>query len=405
MPVFSYQALTRTGNERSGQMVGENLNVVAQSLRDEGLRVLKINEKRRNGFLGQENFQDWYATQRSVSTDALIFFYRQMSFMLKAGLPVAECLELATNQVDSPRLNLAVRLMHRDIQAGKSLSEALKKHNDVFSDIAINLVVAGESTGELDVIMERLAIHLEKKAQLRKQMINAMIYPAVVVIAAIGVATFMVVAIIPKFAQFLQGQGKRLPVSTQMLIDGAAFLRENGLFIIGGAIAAILLLLAMYKTYKGRRWIDRFLLDVPVFGSMIIYGSMAQMNWALSILLRSGITIFDALKITSELIANKIYADNMVKGSKSVFAGRDLSSSIQHPKMPPLVIQMVAIGERTGSLDKILQELGIYYQSLLELSIKRLTAMIEPAMILLIGGMVGFVYYAFFQALFALAGG
>lgn len=405
MPVFSYQALTRTGTERAGQLQAENLNAAAHSLRTEGLRVLKISEKSQRGFLGQDNFQDWYATQRSVSNDTLIFFYRQMAFMLKAGLAVAECLELASSQIDNPRLNFCVRKMHRDIQAGKSLSEALKKHKDVFSDIAINLVVAGENTGELDVIMERLAIHLEKKSQLRKQMINAMIYPAVVVIAAIGVATFMVVAIIPKFAEFLLRQGKPLPRSTQTLIDGAAFLRDNGLFIIGGAITLIILIMVTYRTYKGRRLIDRLLLSVPVFGKMIIYGSMAQVNWAMSILLRSGITIFEALKITSGLLANRIYSDKMMHASERVFAGRDLASSVEHPKLPPLVTQMIAIGERTGSLDQILQELGVYYQSLLEIAIKRLSAMIEPAMILFIGGMVGFVYYAFFQALFALAGG
>ncbi|AFJ01440.1 General secretion pathway protein F [Methylophaga frappieri] len=405
MPVFAYQALTRTGTERAGQLHADNLNAAAQALRTEGLRVLKINEKKRRGFLGQDTFADWYATQRSVSNDSLIFFYRQMAFMLRAGLAVAECLELASNQITSPRLNLAIRKMHRDIQAGKSLSVALKKHNDVFSDIAINLVVAGENTGELDVIMERLAIHLEKKSQLRKQMINAMIYPVVVVIAAIGVATFMVVAIIPKFATFLERQNRPLPASTQSLIDGAAYLRENGLFIIGTAIVTTILLFIIYKTYKGRRLIDRILLSFPVFGPMIVYGSMAQMNWAMSILLRSGVTIFEGLKITSDLIANKIYADTMRSASDRVFAGRDLASSIEHRKMPPLVTQMIAIGERTGSLDQILQELGVYYQSLLEIAIKRLSAMIEPAMILLIGGMVGFVYYAFFQALFALAGG
>ena len=134
MPVFAYQALTRTGTERAGQLQAENLNSAAQALRTEGLRVLKIAEKRRSGFLGQDNFKDWYATQRSVSNDTLIFFYRQMAFMLKAGLAVAECLELASTQIDSPRLNFAVRKMYRDIQAGKSLSDALRKHKDVFSD-------------------------------------------------------------------------------------------------------------------------------------------------------------------------------------------------------------------------------------------------------------------------------
>lgn len=404
MPTFAYQALSRTGEELSGKMQADSTSAVAQALRTEGLRVLQIKERRRSGFLGQENFKDWLATQRSVSTDALIFFYRQMAFMLRAGLPLAECLQLAGSQISSPRLNLALRLMYRDIENGQPLSASLRKHRDVFSDIAINLVVAGESTGELDVIMERLAVHLEKKSQLRKQLINALIYPVVVVLAAIGVATFMVVAIIPKFAQFIQGRGKRLPESTQALIDGAAFLRENGFIILAVAIAVILFVFILYKTYTGRRIIDRVVLSMPIMGKPIIYASMAQMNWALSILTRSGVTIFDSLKITADLLANKIYSDKLKSASDNVMAGRDLASSIKHPQMPEVVTHMTAIGERTGSLDRIQQELGVYYQELLEVVIKRLSAMIEPAMILVIGGMVGFVYYAFFQALFALAG-
>lgn len=404
MPVFSYQALSRTGDELSGQMQADTSSAVAQALRNEGLRILKISERRRSGFLGQDNFNDWLATQRSVSSDSLTFFYRQMAFMLRAGLPIVESLQLAASQISSPRLNLALRMMHRDLENGQPLSAALRKHPEVFSDIAINLVVAGESTGELDVIMERLALHLEKKTQLRKQMINAMIYPVIVVLAAIGVAVFMVVAIIPKFAQFIQGRGKRLPDSTQALIDGATYLRENGLIIIGAAIALVILIFLIYKTFRGRRWIDRVLLSVPIFGNLIIYGTMAQMNWALSILMRSGVTIFDSLKITADLLANKIFADKLKAASESVMEGRDLTSSLVHPQMPPLVTHMIAIGERTGSLDRIQQELGVYYQDLLEIAIKRLSAMIEPAMILVIGGMVGFVYYAFFQALFALAG-
>jgi len=404
MPMFAYQALSRTGEELSGKMQAESTSAVAQALRTEGLRVLQIKERRSSGFLGQANFKDWLATQRSVSTDALIFFYRQMAFMLKAGLPLAECLQLSSSQISSPRLNLALRQMHRDIENGQPLSASLRKHRDVFSDIAINLVVAGESTGELDVIMERLAIHLEKKSQLRKQLINALIYPVIVVLAAIGVAVFMVTMIIPKFAKFIQGRGKRLPDSTQALIDGAAYLRENGLTIIGITVAVIFFIFVLYKTYKGRRMIDRVLLSTPVMGKPIIYASMAQMNWALSILMRSGITIFDSLKITADLLSNKIYSDKLKLASENVMGGRDLASSIRHPQIPTVVTHMIAIGERTGSLDRIQQELGVYYQELLEIVIKRLSAMIEPVMILVIGVMVGFVYFAFFQALFALAG-
>lgn len=406
MPLFTYTALTSSGSELSGKQQSADLNTAAKALRDRGLRVLEIKQlKGKGGFLGQANFSDFLASQRSVSSSALIFFFRQMAFMLRAGLPVLHALELANHQVSSARLRLTLRLMLKDIESGQALSIAMKKHKDVFPNMAVNLIVAGENTGDLDAIMERLAIHLEKKAALRAQMINAMIYPVVVLISAVGVGTFMTVKIIPKFADFLLAQGRTLPPSTQSLIDFSIYVRANGMFIIASVIALIVALLLVYQTKKGRYLIDRLFLKIPVMGSMFTTGEMAQMTWALSTLLRSGVTVFDALKITSELLTNRVFSDKLIDASTLILNGKDMSSSIRHPQMPVLVLQMTAVGEKTGSLDHVLQELGTYYEQRLETAIKRLSAMIEPAMILLIGGMVGFVYYAFFQALFSLVGG
>lgn len=403
MPQFSYTALDARGAEIVGQVQADDSQSAALLLRQRGLRPMELKPARnRSGFLGQENFSDWWASQRSVSNASLIFFFRQMSFMLRAGLPVAQALELAKAQLTSPRLNLTIRLMLKDIEAGQSLSAAMKKHPAVFPDMAVNLVVAGESTGDLDAIMDRLAVHLDKKAALRAQMINAMIYPVVVILAAIGVGTFMIVKIIPKFAKFLLGKGKALPPSTQLLIDISDSVRANGLFIVSTLIVTIAVLLLLYQTRLGRLWVDQVLLRLPVMGSLLINGSMAQMSWALSILLRSGVTVFDATKITANLIGNRVYSDKLRETSAKILEGRDVSSSLDHPKIPPLVVQMIAVGERSGSLDHVLHELAVYYEKLMEIAIKRLSAMIEPAMILVIGGMVGFVYYAFFQALFSL---
>lgn len=212
----------------------------------------------------------------------------------------------------------------------------MRKHKAVFPDMAVNLVVAGESSGDLGAIMERLAVHFDKKAALRAQMINAMIYPAVV--------------------------------------------RANGLFIVSSLIAFITLVLPLYQTRMGRLWIDH-------------------------ILLRSGVTVYDAMKITASLIGNRVYSDKLQEASVKILEGREVSRSLSHPKIPPLVAQMIAVGESTGNLDYVLQELGVYYEKLLEIAIKRLSALIEPAMILVIGSMVGFVYYALFQALFSRVSG
>jgi len=406
MALFAYTALTSSGSELTGKQQADNISVAAQDLRDRGLRVLEINPSKGSaGFLGQENASDWLASQRSVSPAALVFFFRQMAFMLRAGLPILQALELAKTQMSSARLRLTIKLILKDIESGSALSSAMRKHQDVFSNMAVSLIVAGENTGNLDEIMERLAIHLEKKAALRSHMINAMIYPTIVFLVAIGVGAFMSLKIIPKFADFLLAQGRVLPASTQSLIDFSAYIQTNGLYIIGVFIAFIIVLLLIYQTKRGRYLIDSITLRIPIFGDMITKGSMAQMTWGVSTLLRSGVTVFDALKITAELINNRVFSDQLIAGSDQVLNGKDMASSLQHPQMPVLVLQMITVGEKTGSLDRILQELGSYYEQLLDTAIKRLSAMIEPAMILLIGGMVGFVYYAFFQALFSLVGG
>lgn len=406
MALFAYTALTSSGGELSGKQQADNLNAAALELRERGLRVLEIKQTRsKSSFLGQESASDWLASQRSVSTQAMVFFFHQMAFMLRAGLPILQALELSKAQISSARLKLVIKLILKDIESGSALSLAMKKHKDVFSNMAINLIFAGENTGNLDAIMERLAIHLEKKAAIRAHMINAMIYPVIVFISAVGVGAFMTLKIIPKFADFLLGRGRVLPSSTQSLIDISKYVQENGLWILGVFIATIITILIIYQTKKGRYFIDSLLLRIPVFGSMITTGSMAQMTWGLSTLLRSGVTVFDSLKITTGLINNRVFSDQLVHASELILSGKDMASSMKHPRMPALVLQMITVGEKTGSLDRILQELGAYYQQLLETAIKRLSAMIEPAMILLIGGIVGFVYYAFFQALFSLAGG
>jgi type IV pilus assembly protein PilC len=203
----------------------------------------------------------------------------------------------------------------------------------------------------------------------------------------------------------LLGKGKVLPPSTQLLIDISDSVRANGLFIVSTLIVSIAVLLLLYQTRFGRLWVDQILLRLPVVGNLLVNGSMAQMSWALSILLRSGVTVFDATKITANLIGNRVYSDKLRETSAKILEGRDVSSSLDHPKIPPLVVQMIAVGERSGSIDHVLHELAVYYEKLMEIAIKRLSAMLEPAMILVIGGMVGFVYYAFFQALFSLVSG
>lgn len=404
MAKFKYTALDNSGKERKGSIQTLDTNMAIATLKQQGLFVVKINDvdSPDSKGLGKEFDLASLNKYRSVSRTQLVFFFKQLSFMLRAGLPVLQALQLSQTQVSSGRLKLVIGEMISDIENGSPLSKSMAKHSDVFPVIAVNLMLAGESTGSLDTVANRLATHLEKKAALRAQTINAMIYPSVVVLVAIGVVIFLVWQIIPKFAKFLLGRGKKLPPSTQFLIDASDFALKYGLFFLAAFILSIVMLVLAYNTPQGRMVIDSFLLKIPVIGKLLSHGAMAELTWSLSMMLRSGLTAFEGLKICGKVIANRLISSRLYHASEQILTGRDIASSLKHSAIPELVTQMTAVGEKTGTLDSVLQEVGSFYEEQLQTGVKRMSAMIEPALILIIGGIVGFVYYAFFQALFSL---
>ena len=401
MANFKYLALDVSGKEKKGTLQAVDTAAATASLREQGLFVAQLTEIASGGM----NKEFDLSRYRSVSTTQMVFFFKQLSFMLRAGLPVIQALQLSQTQVGKGRLRLVIGEMITDIENGNPLSKAMAKHDDVFPPLAINLMAAGESTGSLDAVAERLSEHLEKKAAIRAQTINAMIYPSVVMLVAIGVVIFLVVKIIPQFAKFLLGRGKKLPDSTQFLIDASNFALNYGLYIVATAIFIIIVLIVFYKTQQGRLVLDTFLLKVPVIGKLLSHGAMAEFTWSLSMMLRSGLTAYESLKICGKVITNRLISTKLMQASEQILTGRDLASSLKHPSaIPELVTQMTTVGEKTGTLDMVLQEVGTFYEHLLQVGVKRMSAMVEPAMILFIGGIVGFVYYAFFQAMFSLVG-
>ena len=403
MPTFQYKALNNLGKETKGSADASDARTAIANLRQQNIFVLEIEQDTdKKAGLSKELDLSSLTEWRSVSTQELIFFFKQQTFMLRAGLPVLQALQLGRTQA-SGRLGRVIDRMIADIENGFPLSQAVARNPKVFPPLAVSLISAGENTGELDLVMDRLADHLEKKAALKTQTINAMIYPIIVILAAIGVFIFLVIKIIPAFAKFFAGKGRGLPPSTQFLVDLSAFFVNYGLYILAIIIVIIISLVLMYQTKEGRYKLHNLLLRLPVLGKLMTVAAMAQLTWSLSMMLRSGLTALDALKITAKVIRNRVISDKTYAASDQILAGKDLASSLQHPRIPTIVTQMIAVGERTGTLDNVLHQLGDYYEERLQLGIRRLSAMVEPALILVIGGMVGFVYYAFFQALFALA--
>lgn len=399
MPQYSYTAIDTAGNARKGKLTAQDKLTATQLLQAQDLYVVSIDAPGTG--LNQEIDLSSLHKYLSVPRRQLIFFFKQLSFMLRAGLPVLQSLQMAETQSQG-RLRWVLREMIKDIENGSSLSKAMEKHDEVFPSIAVNLMMAGENTGEMDIVAQRLSVHLEKKAALRAQTINALIYPVVVILFAIAVVIFLVWKIIPQFAKFLLGRGKKLPPSTQFLIDASNFALQYGLFILGGAVLGLIGLVLYYQTAHGRLLMDKLFLKVPVIGKLMLNSVMAEMNWSLSMMLRSGLTAYESLKIAGNVIGNRLISNRLHYAAEQILGGKDFSSSLKSHEIPTLVTQMTTVGEKTGTLDQVMNELGVFYEELLQVGIKRMSALIEPVMILVIGVIVGFVYYAFFQALFSL---
>lgn len=401
MAKFKYSAIYPDGKQRKGSIEAMDAEMATTALRQQGLFVSTIKEV--GGLSSDGGFKEFIGRNTSPRNTDMVFYFKQLSFMLRAGLPVIQALEIAEHQFTG-RLHYAIKDMIVELKNGSPLSRAMRNQKQVFPAMAINLMMAAETTGALEEVCQRLATYLEKKAALKAQTITAMIYPAILLLVSTGVIIFLVWKIIPQFAKFLAGKGQKLPASTQFLVDASDFAVRNGLYIFGGIVLLIASIVGYYMTDRGRLVLDRFVLNIPVMGKLLINAAMAELTWSLSMMLRSGVTVYDSLKTCGNVIANRFIANKIHYASEQILAGRELSQSLKGKEIPDLLIQMTTVGEKTGTLDQILQELGGFYEERLAESVKRLTALIEPMMILIMGGLVGFVYYAFFQALFALTG-
>jgi type IV pilus assembly protein PilC len=312
-------------------------------------------------------------------------------------------LQVCRDQYSKPRLARVLDRLATSVQSGSSLSQAMASERRVFSRVAVQLVRTAEATGELDEILERIATHLERKLDLRNALLTSLIYPSLVLLAAIGCVIFLSVSVIPRFSGFLQARRLALPPSTQLLMDIVGFLNANGLWVVigfGGLVGASV---AVYFTRSGRHVIHRVFLSVPVVRRVLTSALMAHVGRTLAALLRSGVTVLDGLRILRDSTGNRAMAAHIDRAADQVLRGRTVSQALRGPLVPRLVTEVIHTGEMSGSLDAVCDELGAYYSRDLEKRIKRLAALFEPAMILVVGGTVGFVYFAFFQVLFQLS--
>ncbi|WP_018467173.1 type II secretion system F family protein [Calidithermus timidus] len=397
MPSFNYKARDREGRLIAAVIEAEDIRTAARSLRDKGFFVAEIKEQGR----GLQAEIKLPGLERGPGLKDLAVFSRQLATMLSAGLPIVQSLAILEKQTENKKFREIIKEIRTEVEGGTTFSDALSKHR-LFSRLYINLVKAGETSGTLDAILDRLATFLEKDLELRGKIRSALTYPAIVFVFAVGVTYFLLTGVVPQFAGILTGLGSELPLLTRLLIAISDALRAGTLFIVLLAIVGFFAYRSYYRTEQGRRVIDRIKLRMPVFGNLNKKSALARFSRTFGLLITSGVNIVESLDITKGTAGNAIIEDILEETKTTIQAGEPVYATIQaYPQVfPPMVGSMIAIGEETGALDVMLQKIGDFYEREVDEAVSSLTAAIEPIMIVFLGGVVGLIVAGMFLPLF-----
>lgn len=409
MAVFKYRALDQQGKELKGKIEATSSNEASAKLRGQSLHLLDIKSTAGavNPFkvLGSVLKKLSPGQYRSPKAAQKVMMFRQLALMIRSGNTLTQGLEICSEMTENNLLRRSLVKMLVSIQSGTSFSTAIELQKSMFPPIAAKLIAAAEVSGELQTTLERLADNLERSAHVRRQFISSLTYPGILFSAAVAVFLGLSLGIVPKFAKMLESKATDLPAITQAMLDVSAWLIEYGAALGITLGVTIFGILAAYTTLAGKKAIDRVLLNTPLIGSSIRTSAMAQMGWTMSMLLGSGLTVIEALRVMRSITNNQRLALCFDQASNEILAGRSLAFGLQQSHIPVMVQHMTGIGERSGELEHVMLELGKYYQQSAESRIKAMVAMIEPAMTIIVGGMVAFVYIGFFTAMIKVSAG
>jgi len=341
--------------------------------------------------------------QNRVSVKDISVFTRQFATMINAGLPLVQCLDILSQQTEKEFFKNSIAKIMSDVEGGSTLGEAMARHPKVFNQLFVNMVEAGEAGGILDVILIRLATFLEKLDALQRKVKSALTYPTVVACVATGATVFMLMFIIPTFAKMFTDFGGQLPLPTRIVIGISDFLR-NFWWVIGAVAAgSVVLFQRYYKTENGRLTIDKLMLKIPVLGMVVRKGSVARFTRTLGTLISSGVPILQGLEITARTAGNKVVEKAVMATRESISQGNTISEPLKACGVfPPMVTQMIAVGEQTGALDEMLDKIASFYDSEVDTAVDALTAIIEPVMIVVMGIVVGGMLIAMYLPMFKL---
>jgi type IV pilus assembly protein PilC len=394
MPTYSWQGKSKQGEVKRGEMVADNAAVARLQLRKMGIQPNRLQEKR-------EQSTKKFSFRKKIPKKLIVVFTRQFSTMINAGLPLIQCLNILAVQQENVAFANVIIQVKGDVESGQSLNEALKKHPKVFDELFTNLVQAGETGGILDLILNRLSNYIEKSEKLKKKVRGAMVYPGVVTGVAVAVTAVILLFVIPVFEKMFSEVGQSLPAPTQFVISLSRFVSNNFFYMVIGAVAFIYFLRRIYRTEKGKYLMDDLFLKLPIFGMLLRKVAVAKFTRTFGTMVSSGVPILEAMDIVAKSSGNKVVEKAIYKARASIAQGRTISEPLAESKVfPPMVTQMIGVGEASGELDTMLNKIADFYDDDVDAAVSNLTSMMEPVMMVVLGGIVGGLVISMYLPIF-----
>jgi type IV pilus assembly protein PilC len=398
MPIFIWEGTTKKNEVKKGEMEAADEVTIRGLLRRQGYKSIEVKLK------PKEISEYLSFLKGKVKEKNVVVFCRVFSTMINAGLPLIQCLELLAQQEQNKVFSKIIRSIKEDIEDGTSLTNALKKYPKIFDELFVNLIAAGEAGGMLDVILERLSNYMEKALRLKRKVKGAMTYPVAVLVIAVAVVALLLLKVIPVFKKMFESFGGQLPGPTQFLINASEFTQHYFLYIIAVFVVIYIAFARFYKTEKGRWMIDSLLLKAPVLGMLLKKVAVSKFSRTLSTMMTSGVPILEGLTIVSKTSGNVVVENALLKTRQSISEGRTIAEPLAETELfPPMVIQMISVGEATGALDSMLSKIANFYDEEIDVAVDSMTALLEPVMMVFLGGIVGGMIIAMYLPIFKLA--
>jgi len=396
MPLYEWEGKTVSGTTRKGSTKAPSEDSLRAILRKDGVILTKFVEKK-------EEKKEKYSPKAKVPTLQIVIFTRQLSTMITSGLPLVQSLEILGAQIEDVNLRGIVREIKEKIEGGSRFADALRDYPQCFDQLFVNLVVAGEEGGLLDGVLQRLSVYMEKSEKLKSKVKSAMIYPISIVVVAVGVVFVLLIFVIPVFETMFKDMGATLPMPTQIVVNLSRAVKGGIIYIIAAVVGIFFAFKKYYQSKGGRRTIDRLTLKLPIFGVLTIKASVARVTRTLATLLSSGVAILESLDIVAKVAGNKIVEEALVVAKERISEGRSMSEPLEQAGIfPPMVVQMVQVGESTGALDNMLNKIADFYEDDVDALVTNMTALMEPMIMAFLGVILGGLVVAMYLPIFKL---